>query len=208
MVIAVSFLKSKLDRKNTIFQINHSNADLIHVDLMDGEYVYENNFNLDEIINDLKDSSKPLDFHLMVNNPEKYISEIAKLKPSFITIHLNTTNNLEEALMLIKDYNIKVGIAINPEENIQLLDDYFKYIDYVLLMSVYPGRGGQIFIKDVLKKALYLKNKNVLIGIDGGINNETIKELKDYNFDIIVSGSYVCMSDNYNEKISILKGLI
>ena len=207
-MIAVSFLKSKLDKKDTILKINNSDADLIHIDLMDGEYVLENNFQIEEVINNLKDTTKPLDFHLMVNNPEKYIAEIAKLKPQIITIHLNSTNNLIETLSTIKDYNIKAGLALNPDEEVYQLDKYLDLIDYVLIMGVYPGKGGQSFIKEVLNKNNELKNKNVLIGIDGGINEETIKEIKGYKFDIIVSGSYVCMSDDYNERISILKNSI
>ena len=204
-MIAVSFLKSKYDRLTTIQNIDRSIADLIHVDLMDGLYVPENNFTIDSIINDLKDTTKPLDIHLMVNNPEFYIPSLAQLKPSIITIHLNSTHNFDNVLSMIKDYNIKVGIALNPDEDVHLLDNYFDLIDYVLIMSVYPGKGGQAFIKEVLNKVDCLKSKNILIGIDGGINDTTIDYIKELDIDIIVSGSYICLSDDYNKQISVLK---
>ncbi|MBE6156265.1 MAG: ribulose-phosphate 3-epimerase [Firmicutes bacterium] len=204
-MIAVSYLKSKYEKYETIKLINNSNADLIHVDLMDGLYVENKNFTIEEVLNDLKDTTKPLDIHLMVNNPEIYIPDLAKLKPFAITFHLDGTSNPLEVIDLIKDYNIKVGIAINPNEEKFILDDYLDIIDYVLIMSVVPGKGGQMFIKEVLNKVKELENKNLLIGIDGGINESTIIYLKDYKIDIVVSGSYVCMSDNYNKSINILR---
>lgn len=204
-MIAVSFLKSKYDKLTTIQKIDKSIADLIHVDLMDGLYVSEKNFTIDEIINDLKDTTKPLDIHLMVNNPEIYIPSLAQLKPAIITIHLNSTPRLNNVISMIKEYNIKVGIAINPDEDVYLLDNYLDIIDYVLIMSVYPGKGGQSFIKEVLNKVDYLKSKKILLGIDGGINDITIDYIKELGFDIIVSGSYICLSDDYNKQISVLK---
>ena len=204
-MISVSFLKSKFSKKETLERISNSNADYLHVDLMDGEYTENKNFSIDKVVNDLKSIIKPLDIHLMVNNPLKYIDSLAKLKPDTITVHINIKDDLLEVINLIKDYNINVGIAINPDEDISILDKYVKYIDYVLIMSVYPGKGGQKFIQEVLTKIPYLYNKNVLIGIDGGINDETISLLKDYKVDRIISGSYVCMSDNYNESIEKLR---
>ncbi|MBQ8902604.1 MAG: ribulose-phosphate 3-epimerase [Bacilli bacterium] len=204
-MISVSYLKSIYNKKDTIKKIDESIADMIHVDLMDGSYVENKNFTIDEVIDDLKDTKKPLDIHLMVNNPEIYIDELAKLKPFAITFHLDSTNNKDDVINQIKDYNIKVGIAINPDEDISILDGYLELIDYVLVMSVVPGKGGQTFIKDVLDKIKQLENKNILIGIDGGINSESITYLKNYKIDNIISGSFVCMSDDYNMKIEELK---
>lgn len=206
-MISVSFLKSIYNRKETIKKIDESICDNIHVDLMDGVYAGELNFTIDEIINDLKDTNKPLDIHLMVNNPEKYINDLAKLHPKRITFHLNTTDNIYNLIELIKDYNIEVGIALNPDEDITLLDNYINIIDYVLIMSVFPGKGGQEFIPRVLDKINKLSNKNILIGIDGGINNDSIKYLKDYHIDNIVSGSFVCMNEDFNKQIEILKSI-
>lgn len=204
-MIGVSYLKSKFNKSDTIKMIDESIADFIHVDLMDGVYVENNNFTIDEVINDLKDTHKPLDIHLMVNKPEIYIEELAKLKPYMITFHLDGTDKQKEVIELLRDYNIKVGIAINPSDDINILENYYDLIDYVLVMSVVPGKGGQSFIPSVLDKINVLENKNIMIGIDGGINSESVNYLKEYKIDIIISGSYVCMSDNFNEQIGSLK---
>lgn len=203
-MISVSFLKSKYSREETIKLIDTSDASLIHVDLMDGEYVPEKNFTLEEIMTLLNKTKKPLDIHLMVKNPLIYIKELVKLKPYIITIHLDSTPNIEETLAYIRNHDIKVGVAINPDESEHIVDKYIDKIDYVLIMSVYPGAGGQKFIPKVLEKVNYLKDK-FLVGIDGGINDESIKYLKDYPLDIVVSGSFICMSDNFNERINLLE---
>ena len=200
-MIAVSYLKSKFSKEETIKKIDASIADFIHVDLMDGIYVGNNNFTIEDVINDLKNINKPLDIHLMVKEPIKYIDDLAKLKPDIITFHLDSTTDPLNVIELIKDYNIKVGIAINPNEDISILNNYYDLIDYVLIMGVYPGKGGQTFIKEVLQKIKFIESYKILIGIDGGINSETIDYLKDYKIDIIISGSYVCMNDDYNKQI-------
>ena len=172
---------------------------------MDGKYVENKNFTIDELKNNFNDTKKELDIHLMVNNPLDYIDALAKLKAKIITFHIDSTNNPLVVINKIKEHNILVGIAINPDDDINILNDYYKLIDYILIMSVIPGKGGQKFIPDALKKVKLLENKNKLIGIDGGINNDTIKSLKDYKIDIYISGSYICMSDDYNKQISNLK---
>ncbi len=203
-MISVSFLKSIYDKKETLKRIDASIAEAIHVDLMDGLYTESNNFTIDSVLNDLKDTKKPLDIHLMVMEPEKYICDLAKLHPKRITFHLNTSKDIYKLIELIKDYNVEVGIAINPDEDIHLLDNYFNLIDYVLIMSVYPGKGGQEFIPNVLNKIEYLYDKKVLIGIDGGINSKSISYISKYKIDNIISGSFVCMSNDYDKQIKML----
>ncbi len=200
-MISVSFLKSKYDRITTLNMIDESDADLIHVDLMDGIYVKEKNFEINDIINNLTDLFLRLDIHLMVYDPLKYIKELLKLNVYMITVHLDGTPNIDEVISYVHSKGVKIGIAINPDEDVNIIDKYLDKIDYVLIMSVYPGKGGQTFIKEVLNKIPYLKDKHVLIGIDGGINDEVIALIKPYNLDIVVSGSFICMSDNYNEQI-------
>jgi len=204
-MIAVSYITSKLDRIETIKKIDESIADLIHVDLMDGLYVENKNFTIDELLNNFNNINKKLDIHLMVNNPIEYIDTLIELKPKIITFHLDSTNNPIDVINKIKENNILVGIAINPKDDISILNKYYDLIDYVLIMSVVPGKGGQKFMPEVLDKIKVLENKNNLISIDGGINNDTIKYLKNYKIDIYVSGSYVCMSDDYSKQISWLK---
>lgn len=205
-MIAVSFIKSKSSLLDTIKKIEDSKADYIHVDLMDGLYV-ENN-NILEFLDILNATNKALDIHLMVNNPLKLIDKLILPNTKMITFHLDAEEEPIKTIEEIKKHNIKVGIAINPDDNIDVLDNYYDLIDYVLVMSVVPGKGGQEFIKDVLNKIEYLQNKNVLIGIDGGINDNSIKYLKDYKVDVIVSGSYICMSDDYNKQIENLENAI
>ena len=206
-MIAVSFLKSLYSRSETIKKIDESEADLIHVDLLDGIYAGINNLDIDELIKELSNTKKKLDIHLMVKEPLEIIKKLINLNIWAITFHLNATDNPIEIIEYIKLNNIKVGIAINPDEDIHILDKYLDKIDYVLIMSVIPGKGGQKFIPEVLNKIPYLYDKNVLIGIDGGINDESIKYLKDYQIDNIVSGSYICLSDNYDEQINKLKNV-
>ena len=204
-MIAVSFLKSKYERGETLQKIMASDADLIHVDLLDGIYAGENNLQIDELVKELANTEKKLDIHLMVKEPLEYIKQLINLNIWAITFHLDATSNPKEIIEYVKSQNIKVGIAINPDEDIHILDKYFDLIHYVLIMSVYPGKGGQEFIPDVLEKIPYLYDKNVLIGIDGGINNNTIKYLDGYQVDNIVSGSFICMSDDFNKQINLLK---
>ena len=204
-MISVSYLKSKLSKEETIKKINESNADLIHVDLMDGKYVSESNFTINEVINDLKNTTKLLDIHLMTEEPLNYIKKLINLNIWCITFHLDSTKDPLKIINYLKEKHVKVGIALNPLDSINLLDNYLNLIDYVLVMSVNPGMGGQKFMPTVLPKINSLQNKNILIGIDGGINNESIKILKDYKIDNIVSGSFICLSDNYNKSIDILK---
>ena len=205
-MIAVSFLKSIYNRSETIKKIDESNGDLLHVDLLDGIYAGINNLNIDELLKELSNTKKQLDIHLMVKEPLEIIKKLIDLNIWTITFHLNATSKPIDIIEYIKKHNIKVGIAINPDEDIQLLDKYLDLIDYVLIMSVFPGEGGQKFIPEVLNKIPYLYNKNVLIGIDGGINDESIKYLKNYHIDNIVSGSFICLSDDYNKQIDKLKG--
>ena len=204
-MIAVSFLKSKYERGETLQIIMASDADLIHVDLLDGIYAGENNLQIDELVKELANTEKKLDIHLMVKEPLEYIKQLINLNIWAITFHLDATSNPKEIIEYVKSHNIKVGIAINPDEDIHILDKYFDLIHYVLIMCVYPGKGGQEFIPDVLEKIPYLYDKNVLIGIDGGINNNTIKYLDGYQVDNIVSGSFICMSDDFNKQINLLK---
>lgn len=205
MKISVSYLSSRFDKKTTLKKIVESKADYLHVDLMDGKYVDNKNFTINEVLNDLKSIYLPLDIHLMVNNPDKYLEKLGSLNAEFITFHPSTSKNPNKTIEKIKSLGINVGIAINPNEDIHLIDEYLDKIDLVLIMSVYPGKGGQEFIPEVIEKLDYLKDKNIIVAIDGGINNETIKLIEDKKIDIIVSGSYVCNSDNYDEQIANLK---
>lgn len=206
MKIAVSYLSSN-NYLDCIKKINESNADFIHVDLCDGKYVNTKNFEIKDTIKLLKNSKKPLNIHLMVANPKKIIKYFKNLNVESITIH--NLSNSEKILNYIKKKGYKCGIALNPNENIDLIKDYLNLIDELLIMSVVPGKGGQSFINNTLEKIdniNSIKNSyHFITAIDGGINNETIKLLKDKNIDLVISGSYITNSKDYNETINKLK---
>lgn len=209
MKVSVSYLKSKYSKEQTIKLIEHTSADYIHVDLMDGGFVPTRNFELQETLTLLQNHTKPLDIHLMVFDPIIYISELAKLKPEYLTFHIEATKDIVKTIELIKRNNIKVGLSLKPSTNILELMPYLCLIDLVLIMSVEPGTGGQSFLPSSISRLQELlkiresNNLNFQISMDGGINAETIKLVP--KLDIAISGSYVCLSDNYEAQINNLK---
>lgn len=208
MKVAVSYLKSD-NYKKCIEEIDKSTADFIHVDLCDGKYVETKNFTIGEVTKLLKNVQKPLDIHLMVKEPIKYVDDLALLNVSTLTIHLDSCKNPDETINYIRNIGIKVGVAINPDEPISILDSYYNDIDEVLVMSVVPGKGGQAFMPEVIPKIdeinLIKDQYNFIVAVDGGINGETIEYLKDKNIDIVISGSYITASENFDENIKNLK---
>lgn len=195
MKLSVSILGIKDDIEK-IREIEKSHADYIHLDIMDGEFVSNkvdmfNNYN------------KTLDIHLMVNNIKEYIDKYKLLKPEYLTFHYEVVDNPKEIIDYIHSLGIKAGISINPATPVDSIFPYLKDIDLVLVMSVVPGKGGQTYMEsstDKINKLYELKQQyNYQIEVDGGINNETIKYVK--NADIVVVGSYITKSENYSEKI-------
>jgi len=209
MEISVSYLKSKYNTNETIKKIMETSANYLHADLMDGGFVPVKNFTISSLLETLKESSKPLDIHLMCFDPIIYIEDLAKLKPAYITFHVEATKDVIKTIELIKRNNIKVGLALRPDTNYLELMPFLPLIDLVLIMSVEPGKGGQTFIpeaKNRLQELINIRQNNHLpfkIAMDGGINNETIKQVKD--IDIAISGSYVCESNDYEYAIKSLK---
>lgn len=212
MKIAVSYLSSDYKPQETIKLIDKSTADYIHVDLMDGKFVENKNFTIGEVTKLLGQTIKPLDIHLMTINPEKYFEALAMLNTEYLTFHVEVSKKPLEVIDKIKNLGIKVGISINPETDIEDIKMYLQLVDQVLVMSVHPGKGGQTFIPEVIQKIDKLieirKNNNLsfVINVDGGINSETIKLLNEKEIDMIVSGSFICHSNNFNERIAKLKG--
>ncbi len=206
MRLSVSILNSK-DKINMIKTLNNTKISYIHIDVMDGLFVSQKSLPSDEIIKISPFSSKSLDIHLMVENPMYYIERIKEL-PNIdnITIHLEINKDIKNILNKIKEYGFKGSLAIKPNTDINLLVPYLDIIDRILIMTVEPGLGGQPFlenspnrIKEIKK---LIKDKNIELEVDGGINNQTINKVKDV--DISVVGSYITTSDNPVQRINDL----
>ena len=208
MKISVSYLSSKKSMRETIRLIEETTADYIHVDLMDGGFVPKKNFTIEEVEELLEKHTKPLDIHLMVFDPIIYVPSLAKLNPEFITFHLEATKDIVKTIEAIKMQGIKAGITIRPDTDLYELMPYLSLVDLVLIMSVEPGEGGQEFMISAverLQELLQIRKNNglsFLTQIDGGINKDTIKLVQDV--DIAVSGSFICNSSNYQERINEL----
>lgn len=207
MKITVSYINSLYDSKKTVDLINETSADAIHVDLIDGIYAGTKNFDINHLPEIFKDNRKPIDIHMMVNRPSGYLNDLLKLKPICIYIHPSTEPSAFGLLNELNNYGIKRGLVINPDEEIPSFSHYFPYVDRVLLMSVVPGKGGQKFLdntKDRLQNLISFKKDNDFeIYVDGGINDETIKEV--LNADGVISGSYICMNKDFENRINNLR---
>lgn len=197
MKVSVSILSNTLKPLDIVKELDKTNADAIHIDIMDGKFVDNKTWTTSEIIKLTKYSNLPLDVHLMVNNPSKYIEDYAMLNTNNITFHYEAVKDVNKVINEIKDYGLKVGIAVNPDTDVKNIYDYLSNIDIVLIMSVYPGKSGQVFINETLNKIKELKdyivnnNLKTLISVDGGINDETGKLCKEAGADILVSASYI-----------------
>ncbi len=204
MKVAVSFIKSLYDEKKTIKLIDMTSADYIHVDIMDGEFVSTKNYDFDDIKLMMDGVSKLLDIHLMVKHPLNYIKGYASLNTKQITFHAEAVDDIYETINEIHSYGIKAGLAINPDTPVERIEKYLDLVDTVLVMSVYPGKGGQQFIVDTSKKIDELNHySDFIIEVDGGINKNTINLVN--GADMVVSGSYVCESTDYEKAIESLR---
>ena len=207
MKVAVSILSEKENYKEAINKLNMTDADYLHLDIMDGSFTESISFNIDESKKIGSLSNKKLDVHIMSTNLDTIIDEYIILKPNNITFHIEN-KAIDKYIKKIKDSGIKVGLAINPDTNIDIILPYLDKIDIILVMSVVPGKGGQKFMKEIIPKLEKLrklqKDYFYEIEIDGGINDDTIFLVKDY-VDIIVSGSYITNSINYQDSINNLR---
>lgn len=206
MKISVSVLKEYDRLISAVNKVSESSADFLHVDVMDGKFVDNKKFPL-EVVKDVKQiSKKPLDIHLMVENYD-LIKEYAKLTPEYLTFHVEIIDDYS-LIDYVKSLGIKVGLAINPETDIKYLVPYLDDIDLVLFMSVTPGAGGQEFKEEVVEKIKALKKiapSDLIVSVDGGVNGKTISLCKYAGCDMVVAGSYITNSINYDEKINSLK---
>lgn len=194
VMISASLLSCRENLESIVKEYNNLDIDLIHMDIMDGNFVPFHSFSNDEINLIVNTTNKPLDVHLMVVNPCDYVDYYAKLNTKFITIHYEIPDCLE-IIKKIKSLGIKVGISIKPSTNVEEIFELLPLIDLILVMSVEPGQGGQKFMLEALEKIDKLKikiknmNLNVLISVDGGINNNSAIECKKNGVDMLVIGS-------------------
>lgn len=209
MKLSASFLDIKEPKCEEITKLSNLDVDYIHLDVMDGIFVENKTYNYDEFYDMLRFTTKPRDVHLMVSDVKKYIDEFSKMKPKFITFHYESVSEVSSVINYIHELGIGVGISIKPSTDVSEIVKYLDYVDLVLVMCVEPGRGGQIFIEDSVKKIEQLydlrekENYRYLIEVDGGINDQTIKKCN--KADICVVGSFITKQD-YVEAIKKLKG--
>tara|TARA_B100001093_G_C26761451_1_gene985906 strand:- start:480 stop:1124 length:645 start_codon:yes stop_codon:yes gene_type:complete len=191
--------------------IDESNADWFHLDVMDGVFVPNISFGMPIVKSIRKMTKKPLDVHLMITKPERYIDKFIELGSNILTVHVEATNKLNKIIDKTHQSNIKSGIAINPDTPISKIEDYINDVDLICLMGVHAGFGGQKFIEktysrlEKLKNLISSRNSSAIIEIDGGVNETNFEMLKSLGADVLVAGSFIFKSTDYNKAIDLLK---
>lgn len=204
MEISVSLLKeSNIDE--AIEKLNTTNASYFHLDVMDGNFVSNTSYSISQIKNMIKKCNKKIDAHFMVNDPIYYLDKLKEEKMEYFTFHVEL-DDVESIINKVKECNFKVGLAIKPNTNINVLNRYLDKIDLILVMSVEPGYGGQKFLPSTISRLNDIKsligNRNIKLAVDGGINDDTIKLIS--NIDIAVVGSYITNNQDYQEQLNKL----
>ncbi|MBR3758140.1 MAG: ribulose-phosphate 3-epimerase [Bacteroidaceae bacterium] len=212
--IAPSLLAANFsDLRADMDMINRSEADWLHLDIMDGVFVPNISFGFPVLKHVAKLCHKPLDVHLMIVSPEKFIPEVKALGAYMMNVHYEACPHLHRVVQQIKEAGMKAGVTLNPATPVSLLTDIIRDVDMVLLMSVNPGFGGQEFIPHTLEKVKELRaligrtGSSALIEVDGGVNDETAPLLVEAGADVLVTGSYVFKSPSPEETIHSLKTL-
>ena len=211
--IAPSILSADFARMGEEVQsLEQCGADLVHCDVMDGVFVNNITFGIKMVEDIRKCTSLPLDCHLMIVHPEKYVERFAKAGADIITVHYEACqDNLEEVLRLIKSTGVKCGAVINPDTPVEKIKDVILLCDMVLVMSVFPGFGGQKFIPSVLEKVREIRaiidesGKDIDLQIDGGVTAENVEEIKEAGANVIVAGSAVFKAADRAAMIATLK---
>ncbi len=210
LIIAPSILSCDFGNlEYEVKRLESGGADWIHIDVMDGHFVPNITIGAPVVKSIRKICNIPLDVHLMIDNPEKYIKDFALAGSDIITFHYEAVKEkTPEVINLIKSYNIKAGISIKPNTPSSEIKSYVNMADLILIMTVEPGFGGQKFIEECIKKAVDIKsyvNKNIIIEADGGINNETAIVCRDFGINALVSGNYILSSNNIEDAIESLR---
>jgi ribulose-phosphate 3-epimerase len=213
-LIAPSILASDFANiQNEVQMLNESQADWIHVDIMDGVFVPNISFGIPVTEAIKRHAKKPMDVHLMIVQPEKYVEAFYKAGAEVISVHVEACPHLHRNIQQIKSFGIKAGVAVNPHTSLTELENVIQDIDLVCLMSVNPGFGGQKFIEHTyekvkqLKKMIVSSDSKALIEIDGGVNQHNAKALMKAGADVLVAGNFVFSAPNPKEVIAQLKTL-
>ncbi len=214
IILSPSLLSADFNHlANDIEMINSSEADWFHLDIMDGVFVPNISFGLPVVKSVKKLAQKPLDVHLMIVQPERYIDAFKKAGADILTVHYEACTHLHRTIQEIKNAGMKAGVSINPHTSVKLLEDILPDLDLVLIMSVNPGFGGQSFIKNSLKKISELKemanviNPEVIIEVDGGVDTKNHTEIVKAGANALVAGSAVFGAENPTEAIAKLKSI-
>jgi len=196
-----------------IEMVNRSQADWFHLDIMDGVFVPNISYGMPVIKAIKKHAKKPLDVHLMIIDPDRYIDDFQKAGADILTVHYETCNHLHRTVQNIKSKGMKAGVSLNPHTPVHLLKDIIADVDLVLIMSVNPGFGGQKFIPNAINKIKEFKqliienHSNALIEVDGGVDHTNAKTLVEAGCDVLVAGSYIFGAEDPEKKIEGLKKL-
>ena len=212
MILAPSLLAADFGNlQKAIEMVNASEADWFHIDIMDGVFVPNISYGMPVLSVIQKHATKPLDVHLMIVEPDRYISTFAKLGSDILTVHYEACTHLHRTLQAIKAEGMKAGVALNPHTPVSVLEDIIQEVDVLLLMSVNPGFGGQSFIENTYKKVRQAKKlieqagASTLIEIDGGVSLKNAKALVEAGADALVAGSFVFNATNPTQTIADLK---
>ncbi len=212
LIIAPSILSADFGRlKEEIYDVEEAGADIIHLDIMDGHFVPNITFGPYGVSCIKKYARKPLDVHLMLDNPDDFIHPFIDAGASMLSVHLESCKHIQRTLCEIRERGVKAGVAINPATSFEPVEYILDSIDFILIMTVNPGFGGQSFIAGVIKKIEKLSNmlnkyrSSCLIEVDGGIDDKTIKMAYEAGARIIVAGNYIFKSGDYKNAIDKLR---